>query len=267
MGIMDLFGSRKKDAEEEAKRAEEQKQKNHERLVSEQREAHAALSWPQPLPLNGMKVKDAGSMGFEDPLTSERKEEVGSLVFEPKLSAGDVTGLTDDELLFLLYAHDVYNRAAPLENYEANHRVIYNELLSRIHSTAAFYVLYDAAAGYPLIDGGYICVYRNKEHAETAAKAYQKQFRKAAVLERPGEAAPEPDDPKKKPISFFDYLYYLGMENVVVDNGWYKAFIHRSEISAPPTSFMPDPAKVPPASPELAFAMCDFIEEARWQVK
>lgn len=86
------------------------------------------------------------------------------------------------------------------------------------------------------------------------------------MVERPGEGAPVPED-GPKPVLLFDYLYYLGMENIIIDNGWYKAAIKRSEISAPPASWAPDPAKIPPAAPELAFAMIDFVGEAKWPVR
>jgi len=267
MGLFDRFGAGKKHEQEQAQiSAEERKQKEREELIETQRQAHSGLVWPGILPLNLMKMKDDQTgNAIEDPLTPQRKEEVGGLIYEPVITSQDVSELNLQELLFLHAAHMAFNRASALENYESNHRVVYNDLLRRIHEAAEYYVLYDDATKYPLLDGGFAQIYLDKEHAQTAARMYAGQFRKAIVLPRPGETAP-PDAQGRKQIPFFDYLYYLGIENVMIDNGWYKAVVHRSEISAPPT-FAADPSKNPPASPALAFAMCDFVGEMRWPVK
>lgn len=269
MGLFDKFGSRKKAAEERAaKEAEEQKQREVEELAAQQKQAHEGMSWPGVMRMNLLKINTPGVQApkIEDPISPERKEEIGNLIYQPVLTPADVESFTLQELIFLLDTHEIFNRKAALENYEANHRVIYNDLLRRIHEAEKFYILYDRLTGYPLIDGGFALIYLEKEHAEIAAKVYETQFRKTAVVERPGEGAPVPEE-GPKPVLLFDYLYYLGMENIIIDNGWYKAAIKRSEISAPPASWAPDPAKIPPAAPELAFAMIDFVGEAKWPVR
>lgn len=268
MGLFDHFGSRKKAAEEKAAReAEEQKEQAREAVIAEQKKAHEGLAWPRVMAMNLLRVnKPSSANAIEDPISDARKEEIGNLIYQPTLTPEDVQGLNLQELLFLLDTHEIFNRKAPLADYESNHRVIYNDLLRRIHEAEKFYILYDRATGYPLVDGGFGLVYLDRDHAEQAAKVYENQFRKPAVIERPGEGAPEPEE-GPRPILLFDYLYYLGMENIIIDNGWYKAAIKRSEISAPPASWEPDPAKIPPAAPNLAFAMIDFLGEAKWPVK
>lgn len=267
MGLFDVFGNGKKKAEEEEARLLKERQvKEHDEAVARAREAHANLHWPTIPRINRMNTKDAESVKIEDPITAERKDEIGALIYEPKITAEDVKALDLQELMFLLATHLLYNREAALENYEANHRIIYNELLGRIHSAAEFYIIYDRKSGYPLIDGGCINVYLDKEHAEQASAVYNTQFRQTAVVTRPGENA-APLENGKQPVALFDYLYYIGAENVMIDNGWYKAPIKRSEISAPPMSFNADPKQTPPTNPALAFAMTDFVQEIAWQVK
>ncbi len=263
MGLFDFFG--KKRAEEEAAALEQQKEQQHIATVEEQKAAHEGLSWPKPFRINLMRTKDGEPAGIEDPISEERKEELGQMIYEPRINSSEVTDLATEELLFLLVTHEAYNRHAPLENYDQNHRVFYNELLNRIHEAEHLYILYDVSTGYPFLDGGYVCVYLDQDHATKAVELYKGQFRRLVVAKRPGEGAPAPEN-GPRPLPFFDYLYYLGMENIVVDNGWYKAFIKRGEISAPP-SFGKDPSQVPPASPALVFAMTDFIEEMRWPVQ
>ena len=126
-------------------------------------------------------------------------------------------------------------------------------------------MLYDKRTGYPLIDGGFVPIYLEKDRAEKAVELYKAQFREVMAMERDGEAAPVKED-GGHPIALFDYLYYIGVENVVVDNGWYKGVVKRSEISAP-MDWNSDPKKTPPSNPALAFALTDYISEMRWPVK
>lgn len=200
MGLFDKFGSRKKAAEERAaKEAEEQKQREVEELAAQQKQAHEGMSWPGVMRMNLLKINTPGVQApkIEDPISPERKEEIGNLIYQPVLTPADVESFTLQELIFLLDTHEIFNRKAALENYEANHRVIYNDLLRRIHEAEKFYILYDRLTGYPLIDGGFALIYLEKEHAEIAAKVYETQFRKTAVVERPGEGAPVPEEGPK----------------------------------------------------------------------
>lgn len=269
MGLFDIFGGGKKRAAEEEKIAEEQKQREHDRLTEEAKQAHEGMPWPSVVPLNRMKKKDDDVKALaEDPISDERKEELGQLIFEPKITADDIKDLSLQEVIFLYQAHALLNKKSALPDYEQNSRVFYNEVLRRIHEAKQLYMLINKQTGYPLLDGPFGLVYLEEDHAKKAAELYSQQFRQAVAVTRPGEAAPLTED-GKQPIALFDYLYYLGIENVLIDNGWYKLPIKRSEISAPPTSFVSDNAKRndPPADPALQFAMIDFENEARWPVK
>lgn len=263
MGLRDLFGGKNRAAEQE-RILEEQKAQEHQNAVDAQKKAHENLPWPTVPRLNILNIKDSNLLA-EDPLTAERKDEIGPLVFEPDLTPDQVTGLTLQELLFVQLTMTLFNRKAALSNYEKNHRVVYNELLNRIHKAEKFYVLYDKRTGYPLIDGGFVPVYLEKERAEKAVELYKAQFRDIAVVERDGEGAPAPEN-GAKPIALFDYLYYIGAENIVVDNGWYKGIVKRSEISVP-MDWNSDPKNTPPSNPALSFAMTDYVSEMRWPVK
>ncbi len=263
MGLKDLFGGKNRAAQQE-KILEEQKAQEHRNQVDAQKKAHENEPWPTVPRLNILNIKD-NKTEAEDPLTPERKDEIGPLVFEPDLTPEQVADLSVQELLFLQLTMTLFNRKAALTNYEKNHRVVYNEFLNRIHKAEKFYVLYDKRTGYPLIDGGFVPVYLEKERAEKAVELYKAQFRDVTVVERDGEEAPAAEN-GAKPIALFDYLYYIGAENIVVDNGWYKGIVKRSEISAP-MDWNSDPKKTPPSNPALAFAMTDYVSEMRWPVK
>lgn len=268
---MGLFGSRKKkQMQEEQAQAEleARKKKEHDDLVEQQKNAHADLTWPKLMPINGLRNKETGLAVLpaeDDPLSQEKKDEIGAMVFEPEIKPEDVQKLDNTELMFLLDTHEMYNHHAALENYEANHRVMYNELLDRIHKAKQYYVLYDSRTRYPFVDAGFAFVYFDEDHAKKAAELYQKQFRKLVPQVRPGESA-EPNEQGIRPLALFDYFYYVGVEKVILDNGYYRVGIRRGEISAPPT-FAADPKQIPPASPALSYAMTDFLQEVRWGVK
>ena len=263
MGFWDRFNTKNKAAEQE-RIIEEQKEREHQRVVEEQRRDHESLMWPGVQRLNKLAVKGS-AISADDPVTEARKDEIGPLIYEPDILPEMLTDLTLQELLFLQAALTIYNTSAPLLNYEKNSRVLHNELLGRIHRAEKFYIIFNRKTGYPLIDGGYVLVYLDRDHADRAAEMYKGQFRDAGVVERPGEAAPE-DENGKRPLALFDYLYYLGMENVLIDNGWYKGSLKRGEISAPP-DWNSDPKKVLPSNPKLVFSMIDYVSELRWPVK
>ncbi len=205
------------------------------------------------------------STNIEDPLTEERKAEIGRLIFEPELKPEMLKELNLQEILFLEVAMVTANRMKALDNYEQNHQKIRNQFLNLVRSAEKLYVIYDARTGYPLLDGGYAQMYLDEEHANIAAKLYDEQLRMTRVIEVPGMSvnAERPDG--KIQLKIFDFMYFLGLENVIVDNGWYKGFLRRSEISAP-FYINEDPEKIPPYNPALSFALIDYVAEIKWPV-
>ena len=126
------------------------------------------------------------------------------------------------------------------------------------------FVLYDTATGYPFIDHGFANIYFEKEIAEKAVELFTVQFRKLAAREVKVENS---DDTAAVKRGFFDYLYYIGIENIMVDNGAYRSRFKRSEIVAAPGGCNSDDSGKNPINPGLNFAMLDFLEELRWPVK
>lgn len=262
MGIFDLFGG-KKNSETEAEKAAQQEQLRREEIIDEQKKAHEGMEWP-PLPkLNPVNVEKVTPLSVEDEISDERKDELGEMVFEPELSAESIRFLSMQEVLFLLTTMEQFNKKSELKNYESNHRKLYNEVLNRVRDAKTLYVLYDATTGYPFIDHGYINIYLEKEKCEKAAQLFAQQFRKLVVRECPVENDAE-DAANRR--GFFDYLYYLGIEHIIIDNGFYRAHFKRNEIVAAPGDWNSDNSKQPPANPGLSFAMLDFLEEVRWPV-
>ena len=205
------------------------------------------------------------STNIADPLTEERKAEIGKLIFEPELKPEMLKDLNLQEILFLEVAMVTANRMKALDNYEQNHQKIRNQFLNLVRSAEKLYVIYDARTGYPLLDGGYAQMYLDEEHANIAAKLYSEQLRMTRVIEVPGMSANDERPDGKIQLKIFDFMYFLGLENIIVDNGWYKGFLRRSEISAP-FYINEDPEKIPPYNPALSFALIDYVAEIKWPV-
>ena len=203
---------------------------------------------------------------LSDPLTPERKDEVGALVYEPTIKPDMLKDLNLQETLFLEAALLIAHKQHPLDNYDQNRQVIRNHFLDMVRAQEKIYVLYDARTGYPLLDGSFVLMYLEKEHAEIAAKLYAEQMRSVKIIEVPGMAAEPTQLDGKIQMKIFDYLFFLGAENIVIDNGWYKGFLRRSEISAP-FYINEDPEKIPPYNPAISFALTDYVGELRWPVQ
>ena len=191
---------------------------------------------------------------------------MGALVYEPTLKPDMLKDLNLQETLFLEAALLIAHKQHPLDNYDQNRQVIRNHFLDMVRAQQKIYVLYDARTGYPLLDGSFVLMYLEKEHAEIAAKLYAEQMRSVKIIEVPGMAAEPAQLDGKIQMKIFDYLFFLGAENIVIDNGWYKGIVKRSEISVP-MDWNSDPKNTPPSNPALSFAMTDYVSEMRWPVK
>ncbi len=263
MGLFDFFGGKKKKEEEAALLQEQQENERRLERIQELKDKHSALGWPSPVRINPVKVAGQEDVVLEDPLTEERKEEIGEMLYDDELSTDAIRFLSMQELLFLLTAQETFQKEEPFPNFEVNHRKIYNEILGRVRDAKMLYVLYDFATGYPFLDHGYINIYSSEEYAQNAVKVFEKQFRRLVV--RPCKADNEAESAKDR-RSFFDYLYYLGVEHFIVDNGYYRAHFKRGEIVAAPGDWG-GATDNSPKNPALVFSMLDFLGEVRWPVK
>ena len=136
---------------------------------------------------------------LSDPLTPERKDEVGALVYEPTLKPDMLKELNLQETLFLEAALLIAHKQHPLDNYDQNRQVIRNHFLDMVRAQQKIYVLYDARTGYPLLDGSFVLMYLDKEHAEIAAKLYAEQLRSDLARMDRALAQTEKDTPPACP--------------------------------------------------------------------
>lgn len=260
MGIFDVFGKAKKEAQAEEEAKEKELEAKKEKSLAELKGNYEGLGWPVIGRLNPVNIKGAEDSVMKETLSDERKNEIGEMVFDEDISPDTLKLFSPQELLFLLTTLEMYHKHSPLPGFEKNHRKVYNEVLDRVRNAEYLQVLYDMNTGYPFIDHGFACVYFDKDMAEEAAALFAKQYRKLTVRQCLVE---DKENPNK--IGFFDFLYYVGIENLIVDNGAYRARFKRNEIVAAPGDWGQDKHKMP-SNPALNFAMLDCIAEKKWPV-
>ena len=263
MGIFSIFGN-KKNEEAAEQELEQVKGEQKAKAVEEAKKAHEDMEWPVIGRINPINIAGAEDDRIEETVPADKKDEIGAMIYEEDIDQEYVQGLNGQELIFLLTTLEAFNKKAPLPGFEKNHRLIYNEVLRRVRDAEYLYVLYDQITGFPFIDQGFANVYYEQELAEKAAEIYNKQFRKLAARKC------QIEDPNYKgggKFGFFDYLYYIGIENLIVDNGGYRARFKRSEIIAAPGEWGGAENRPEPVNSALNFAMIDFLEEVRWPVK
>ena len=258
MGLFDFFG--RKRAEEEAKEEELKKAEAEQDSETARREAHPKFAPPEIQPLNPLKAGGEEAPRGEDSIGRERKEELCGLIWKSRLKYDEIRGLDTQELLFLMTAMERAQIEKPLENYEENHQLLYSELLNRIRSADEIHVLYDSTTGYPFLESGLCCVYLTEARAEQAAEMYAKQFRKLKAAKIP--LTTEGADGKRR--SFMEYLGYLGMTWLLLDNGWYRARFRAGDVVN--SIQWEEKPQEELKNPKLFFAGLNLVQESRWTV-
>ena len=224
--------------------------------VREEREAGAApQTWPKIPPLNRISITGK-KLSLPEDFPEERKAELGGIALEKTIAEESLKPLSLEELLFVTTVFAMHHAGQKTleEREEQNSRTLHNELLDRVRGAGKFYCLYEKSTGYPLLDDGFVLLYLDRGHAEKAAELYRAQYRNPDVRE-----FTDVND-------FFNRLYFLGMERVLVDNGFYKGILGRGEMTAPPDALLQEGQTIQ-AAPRLCLAMVDVLQEVHWPVK
>lgn len=195
-------------------------------------------------------------------LTDKRKQEIAQLVFYDDITEGDLADLTIQETIFLLCNVDFVNENKPVVNYEEKCEVLDKVIAKKLLEADKLYITYDLTTRMPFITQGCVEIYSEEEFAKEAVIHYKTQYRNLSV-------APFDKSKKQFPegMNVFDFLFYLGMEHLLVDNGRYKTVVDRNAVL--PLDNMKNPEKSldkPIINPELRYHIIDFLQEAKWPV-
>lgn len=207
-------------------------------------------------------------------LSAQEEEAVQEKLEVRELADSDINSLSIQETVYALtYARErenVCTEEKQKEGWREKGKRLYPALLDKIKTADSVYVTFDKATGFPFWNNGMVDVYSKKEFAELAVLYYREFFRELEVQEMrvlpvpmPGNVPPADMD---KRIPAFSMFYYLGMERVMIDDGFYRALIGRGDILPPPDYSNIPAQQVPVTNPVLRSRMLDFFGEARWKV-
>lgn len=195
------------------------------------------------------------------PLGAEREEQL-SVILEETLSEAVLVPLSIQESIFLLCRLQQMNHQEPVSGYEDKIRLLYDTVLEKLKAAPSLFILLDEGSSLPLMVGDTADVYSTKELALKALHFYAEQYHRHLVLrEIPREHTGLPGR-----LSLFAWLYYLGMEKLLIDNGSYQLFVNRSDLLENPEEETGQPLEVPVANPSLRCAMAEYLQEIRWHV-
>ena len=195
------------------------------------------------------------------PLGAEREEQL-SAVLEETLSEAVLVPLSIQESIFLLCRLQQMNHQEPVSGYEDKIQMLYDTVLEKLKAAPSLFILLDEGSSMPFMIGDTVDVYSAKELALKALHFYEEQYHRHLVLrEIPREHTGLPGR-----LSLFAWLYYLGMEKLLIDNGSYQLFVNRSDLLEHPEEEAGQPLEVPVVNPSLRCAMAEYLQEIRWNV-
>lgn len=195
------------------------------------------------------------------PLGAEREAQL-SAVLEEALSDAVLVPLSIQECIFLLCRLQQMNHQETVNGYEDKISLLYDTVLEKLKAAPSLFILLDEGSSLPLMIGDTTDVYSTKELALKALHFYGEQYHRHLVLrEIPREHTGLPGR-----LSLFAWLYYLGMEKLLIDNGAYQLFVNRSDLLENPEEETGKPLEVPVVNPSLRYAMAEYLQEIRWHV-
>lgn len=195
------------------------------------------------------------------PLGAGREEELETLL-EEGLTDAALVPLTIQETIFLLCRLQQMHRQENVSGYESKGQLLYDTVLEKLKAAPALYILLDEGSSLPLIIGDTVDVYSAKELASQALHFYEEQYHRHLLLQEiKKERTGLPGH-----LSLFAWLYFLGMEKLLIDNGSYQLFVNRADLLKDPEEEMGRSLEVPVINPSFRYSMAEYLEEIRWHV-
>lgn len=188
-------------------------------------------------------------------MNDERKEFLGrEFVLNRKIDIEELKKLDIQETIFLVFTtkHFMKDNFITDIALEDKIKLFRGELIRKIKGADELFVTYNKKTNYPHIDKeGRGWFFSKLEYAKSAEEYYSKQeiMLETKVLD------------KNNIVDYLVQLYYLGIEELLFDNGEYTEVIKRGEILPPPDySNVPDIQK-PVYNPKVQFSIIKFFQE------
>lgn len=196
-------------------------------------------------------------------ITNERRKEIGPIVFQPEIKESDLEPLSIQETIYLLVSVDHFNEESEegVQNYEQKCKMIDKVLAKKLKDAEVLYMTFDAATNLPFITQGCVEIYSELEYAQDAVKHYGEQYRAIQLCEVRKDDSRFPNK-----MSVFEFLYYLGMEHLLIDNGRFKTVVNRQDVWKIKIDNPEMDVKKPITNPKLRYALIEFFQEVKWPV-
>lgn len=258
MGLKDLFRKKDTSAGDEGKNTDP---KENEVSLEKQEAAKEVMQEETAGGVEEQQTKQVKESQKSGMITEERRKEIGPIILKQHIEEEDLEALNIQETIFLLCSVDHFNEQSGIENYEEKCELLDRVLAKKLADAETLYMTFDKLTNYPFITQGCVEIYSDMAYARDAVDHYAEQYR---VIETHKITKGMSSFPNQ--MSLFEYLHYLGMEHILVDNGRFKTVVERQDIC--PMEKRPEEFDItkPVMNPQLRFAIIDFFEEARWPV-
>ena len=154
------------------------------------------------------------------------------------------------------------NEQTEMPDYNEKGQLLYDAVVEKLKMSSSLYILLDKSTGLPYIIEGTVDVYSEEILAKHALHFYENQYHKSLILKE----VPKKNSGLPGRISLFAWLYYLGMEKLLINNGSYQLLMNRSDFLEDPSEEKGAELPVPVSNPALRFEMADLLGEVRWPV-
>jgi hypothetical protein len=187
-------------------------------------------------------------------MTDERKNELGEkFIFLEKISIAELKKLELQEIVFLINSvrHFKKEKAFPNINYEQKIKIFLGVISDIIKEAEKLYIAYDKNTNYPYVDiQGRTWIFSKEEYANSAADFYMQQLIMLKIKKI------DVDEIQK----VFVDLYYMGIEELLIDNGEYSIELNRADIIPPPDYSNIPEISIPVYNPKLQYAIIRFFQ-------
>ena len=187
-------------------------------------------------------------------LPKKREDELSALVAgEGTLSEALLVPLSVKECIFMICRLQQMNEQAEMPDYNEKGQLLYDAVVEKLKMSSSLYILLDKSTGLPYIIEGTVDVYSEEILAKHALHFYENQYHKSLILKE----VPKKNSGLPGRISLFAWLYYLGMEKLLINNGSYQLLMNRSDFLEDPSEEKGAELPVPVSNPALRFEMAD----------
>lgn len=262
MGLKNLFKKKEENTENDINVAEQNLNEKEEGTAEQEiKEVETPKQEESPKVEEKKNEKEPAKESDSKEISQERRAEIGPIIFKTSIEESDLEPLSIQETIFLLCSVDHFNEESKIENYEQKCEMIDKAIAHKLAAADEFYMTFDRLTKFPFITQGCVEIYSEPEFAQEAMKHYGSQYRVLEVRSITKEGSKFPND-----MNVFEYLYYLGMEHILVDNGKFKTVLNCQDIVPVKAENPNNELDKPIVNPKLRYAIIDFFEEARWPV-